>query len=191
MLQHQDPVGRRNRDRATGSPFADNDRDQRHADGETLFGGARDRLGLTPFFRLHAWKSAGRIDECHRWFFAGLNVAAVLSVITVIWSLAVVVDFQGASWQGEPTEAQIWEQRWIQAAQSIPGPATILAVSATLGIIVIGAASAQEHYRSTRTMSAAGSTENRAAVTTPNSSPSISTSWGSPSIEMSTDRPRP
>lgn len=120
-----------------------------------------------------------------------LAVAVVLSLITAIWTLGVVVGYEGASWEGQPTEAEIWEQRWIEAIQSIPAPATLLAVSGTLGIIVIGAATARQHYRSTRTMSAAGSTENRAAVTTPNSSPSISTSWGSPSIEMSTDRPRP
>ena len=120
-----------------------------------------------------------------------LLVAVVLSLIAVAWAIGVIVDQHGFSWTDQPTEEQVLQLRLVRLADTIPRPAAVLAVAATLGLIVIGAASAREHYRSTRTMSAAGSTENRAAVTTPNSSPSISTSWGSPSIEMSTDRPRP
>lgn len=122
-----------------------------------------------------------------------LAVTAVASVIAAAWALGMVADYQGGFWQGVPTEEQIWEQRFIQLAQVTAPYATMLAVSATLGLIIIGAVSASPHrdrYRSTRTMSAAGSTANRAAVTTPNASPSISTSCGSPSIETSTDRPR-
>lgn len=119
-----------------------------------------------------------------------LAVAVLLAGVATIWSLGIVMEDRVSSWEGEPTEEQLWEQRWIQVAHFIPAQATILAVSGTLGIIVIGAASDRDRYRSTRTMSAAGSTAKRAAVTTPNSSPSISTSWGSPSIETSTDRPR-
>ncbi len=122
-----------------------------------------------------------------------LAAAVVVSVFAATWALGFMVDFQGTSWQGEPTEEQLWEQRFFQVAQYIAEPATMLAVSATLGFIIVAAASSRPgpgRYRSTRTMSAAGATTKRAAVTTPNSSPSISTSWGSPSIETSTDRPR-
>lgn len=119
-----------------------------------------------------------------------LLAVVVLSAIAATWAIGLAIGYQGTSWQGEPTEEQIWEQRFIQAAQAIPAHATILAVSATLGFIIIGAVSSRGRYRSTRTMSAAGSTANRAAVTTPKASPSISTSWGSPSIVRSTDRPR-
>src|SRR5687767_2093279 len=33
---------------------------------------------------------ARRLDECHRWLYAGLNVAAVLSVVMVLVGLGVV-----------------------------------------------------------------------------------------------------
>lgn len=119
-----------------------------------------------------------------------LGAVAVLSVLAAAWSLGTLIDYQGYTWTGEPTEAQIWQERLMRAANAIPPSATMVAIAATLGVIVIGAATSRRRQRSTRTTSEAGSTENRAAVTTPNSSPSISTSSGSPSIEMSTERPR-
>ena len=47
MLEHQNAVRRCDRDRASGSAFADDDGDQRDLELEALFGGARDRFGLT------------------------------------------------------------------------------------------------------------------------------------------------
>jgi multidrug resistance protein, MATE family len=51
-------------------------------------------LGIGTLLALDTFVSqnfgAGRIDECHRWLFAGLQLAAVLSVATVLLTVAVV-----------------------------------------------------------------------------------------------------
>lgn len=131
-----------------------------------------------------------------------LALVAVVAVFSTAWALGVLMTEQGVSWSGEPSEEQLWALRIIRFADMIAPTATTVAVLAVLGVIIIGAVSSrtlthdaaepdrQRAPRSTRTMSAAGSTENRTAVTTPNVSPSISNSWGSPSISSSTERPR-
>lgn len=116
-----------------------------------------------------------------------LVVVAVAAVFVAVWAIGTLVDDRGMSWSEQPTEEQLAQLRLIQLANVIPAPATVVAVFAVLGVIVIGAVTSrassaaaapdrQRTSRSTRTMSAAGSTEKRAAVTTPNFSPSISNS---------------
>ena len=49
-------------------------------------------LGMGILFALDAFVAqsfgAGRIDECHRWLFAGLQLAAVMSVVLVAIAIA-------------------------------------------------------------------------------------------------------
>lgn len=128
-----------------------------------------------------------------------LCVIVLVAVMATVWAVVVVVEDTGDVWLNpEPSEAAIAQYRIVQFAAAIPAPATLVGVLALLGVLFVGAVTsrvvdadlAERSYSATRTMSAAGSTRNRAAMTVPNSSPSISNSSGSASISMSTERPR-
>ena len=106
-----------------------------------------------------------------------LGVIAVSAVVGLWWfagaMLAAQREFQ---WSGDvppPEVIAIWTFTSFAYVIAMPALATAAAASA-LGLVLVWIVRARQ--RSTRTMSAAGSTENRAAVTTPNSSPSISNS---------------
>jgi hypothetical protein len=124
-----------------------------------------------------------------------LAAIAIVSLIA-LWSTVnrlINNNDNGFSWNGEPSDEVILEMALNTMSWGLIAPALGMAAAASvLGLVLIWCLSPdrQSSPRSTRTMSAAGSTENRTAVTTPNASPSISNSWGSPSIRSSTDRPR-
>ncbi len=65
MLQHHDPIARRNRDRAAAAALADHNRDKRNFDGKTDLNGARDGFRLSPRLGLDARKRARRIHKRH------------------------------------------------------------------------------------------------------------------------------
>ena len=128
----------------------------------------------------------------------GIHPAAiVLGVITVVgvaglwWFAGAVQELQrGLQWSGAtpPPEVMLgWAFFNFSLAIAMPALATAAAASA-LGLAFVWIVRARQ--RSTRTMSAAGSTAKRTAVTSPSASPSTSNSWASPSIVSSTERPR-
>lgn len=85
----------------------------------------------------------------------------------------------GFSWSGEPSDEVVLAMAFNTLSWVILMPALGTAAAASvLGLVLVWCLSLarQSASRSTRTMSAAGSTENRTAVTTPNASPSISKS---------------
>ncbi len=100
-------------------------------------------------------------------------------------------------WTGEtPSDdaAAAWALYDFAHVIVFPGLATAAAASA-LGIVLAVVLVRMlrpgvQSSSATRTMSAAGSTENLTESTVPNTSPSISNSWGSPSTTSSTERPR-
>ncbi len=63
VLQHQDPVAGRQRDRAAGSALTDDRRDDRHRRFQAGLDRAGDGLGLAARLRLDAGKGAGGVDE--------------------------------------------------------------------------------------------------------------------------------
>lgn len=120
-----------------------------------------------------------------------LGVTAVASG-ALLWAL---IDFtrsaQGFAWSENPTQEQMLAMAVSQMTW-ILSPVLGFAVAAcVLGLVFVWCfAAPRQPISATRTMSAAGSTVKRTAVTSPNSSPSISNSWGSPSTTSSTERPR-
>lgn len=128
----------------------------------------------------------------------GVHPAAIaLGSITLVsaagmwWLLNATQELQrGLQWSGAtppPEVMQAWAFFNFSSAVAMPALATAVAVS-VLGLVLVWIMRARQ--RSTRTMSAAGSTEKRTAVTLPSASPSISNSWASPSIVSSIERPR-
>ena len=127
-----------------------------------------------------------------------LGVIAALALLG-LWGAANHVQelYRGMQWSGETPPEEV-TQAWALSdflhwlAMPALSTATAACVIAIALVVVFGrmfAAPAQS-TSATRTTSAAGSTENRTATTSPNSSPSISNSWGSPSTTSSTERPR-
>jgi len=109
-------------------------------------------LGMGTLFALDTFVSqaygAGRIDECHRWFFAGLNVAALLSVVLIVIGLGVVSAIGHAGihpdvivllqpylrallWSLPPLLAYTVFRRYLQAMNSVL-PVTIAFVTANI-----------------------------------------------------------
>ena len=109
-------------------------------------------LGMGTLFALDTFVSqaygAGRIDECHRWFFAGLNVAAVLSVVLILVGFGVVSAIgyagihpdiivllqpylQALLWSLPPLLAYTVFRRYLQAMNSVL-PVTVAFVSANI-----------------------------------------------------------
>ena len=94
-------------------------------------------------------------------------------------------------WSGEspsPEVVRMWALFNFGYSLALPSLGIATAASA-LGLVLVWCLP-RMLQRGTRTMSAAGSTRNRADTTVPNSSPSISNSSASASISMSTARPR-
>lgn len=110
-----------------------------------------------------------------------LAVIAIVSLIA-LWSTVnrlIQNNDNGFSWSGEPSDEVILEMAFNTMSWGLIAPALGTAAAASvLGLVLIWCLSPdrQSSPRSTRTMSAAGSTENRTAVTVPNASPSISNS---------------
>jgi hypothetical protein len=121
-----------------------------------------------------------------------LGVLCVLFLFGLVWSVAAMQDAEGRlQWTGETPSPEVM-RTWalFNFGYSLALPALGLATAASgLGLVLVWCLP-RLLQRGTRTMSAAGSTWNRAATTVPNSSPSISNSSGSASISMSTARPR-
>ena len=109
-------------------------------------------LGMGTLFALDTFVSqaydAGRVDECHRWFFAGLNVAAVLSVVLMVVGFGVVSAIGHAGihpdvivllqpylrallWSLPPLLAYTVFRRYLQAMNSVL-PVTIAFVTANI-----------------------------------------------------------
>ena len=125
-----------------------------------------------------------------------LAALAVGASVATVWAIGASIGARLQLWPGaDATEEQLAGLRLVAIANVIPAPATLTAVFAVLGILLIGAFAGRTpatapRQRGTCTMSEAGSTRNRAATTVPNASPSISNSSGAASISMSTERPR-
>jgi nucleoside permease NupC len=108
-----------------------------------------------------------------------LAVIAVVSLIALWDTVTRSIQNNGFSWSGEPSDEVIFAMALNTLSWVILMPALATAAAASvLGLVLIWCLSPdrQSLSRSTRTMSAAGPTENRTAVTTPNASPSISNS---------------
>lgn len=120
-----------------------------------------------------------------------LGIITIASAAGLWWLLNASQEFQrGLQWSGAtppPEIMQAWAFFNFSSAVAMPALATAAAASA-LGLVLVWIVRARQ--RSTRTMSAAGSTEKRTAVTSPSASPSISNSWAPPSIVSSIERPR-
>jgi hypothetical protein len=119
----------------------------------------------------------------------GLVVLTIVPLAVLSELLAATRRNTGMSWSGEPSQEQILAMALSQLAFLLGPVLGTVSGAAALGLVFVWCL-APSRQRSTRTMSAAGSTRNRAAKIMPNSSPSISNSSGSPSISMSTERPR-
>ncbi len=63
MFQHDDAVGRGDRDGAAGAAFADDHRDVRHAERQAGLGGPGDRLGLAALLGADARIGARGVDQ--------------------------------------------------------------------------------------------------------------------------------
>jgi hypothetical protein len=131
-----------------------------------------------------------------------LAAVAVVSALA-LWSMGEWVRTnQEYGWSGEPTAEQLLRIAVSQLFWSLSPALAFAAPGSVLGLVFAwcfrpdrtDASSARtslgQSSSATRTMSAAGSTENLTESTLPNSSPSISNSWGSPSTTSSTERPR-
>lgn len=131
-----------------------------------------------------------------------LGTFAIVSALA-LWSMGEWLRAnQGFGWSGEPNEEQMIMMAVSRLFWSLSPTLGFAAAGALLGLVFARCLrSAPSDARSTRTppdqsssatrtMSAAGSTENLTESTLPNSSPSISNSWGSPSTTSSTERPR-
>jgi hypothetical protein len=108
-----------------------------------------------------------------------LALIALVSLIALWDTVNRIVQNNGLSWSGEPSDEVVFAMALNTLSWVILMPALAMAAAASLlGLVLIWclAPVRQSAPRSTRTMSAAGSTENRTAVTTPNASPSISNS---------------
>lgn len=110
-----------------------------------------------------------------------LGVVAVVALIGLSWVASSLQDLQrDVNWSGQtPPPEVVHGWALLNFSYSIAMPALSTAAAASvLGLVLVWCLSPdrQSVSRSTRTMRAAGSTENRTAVTTPNSSPSISKS---------------
>jgi hypothetical protein len=108
-----------------------------------------------------------------------LAAIAVVSLMALWDTVNRIMRNNGFSWSGEPSDEVVLAMAFNNLSWVILVPALGTAAAASvLGLVLIWCLSPdrQRSSRSTRTMSAAGSTENRTAVTTPNASPSISKS---------------
>jgi len=121
-----------------------------------------------------------------------LGVLCVLFLLGLGGSVAAMQAAEGQlQWSGDspsPRVVQTWALFNFGYSLALPSLGIATAASA-LGLVLVWCLP-RMLQRGTRTMSAAGSTRNRADTTVPNSSPSISNSSASASISMSTTRPR-
>ena len=122
-----------------------------------------------------------------------LGVLCVLFLVGLGWAVAAMQAAEGQlQWSGEspsPEVVRMWALFNFGYSLALPSLGIATAASA-LGLVLVWCLP-RVLQRGTRTMRAPGSTTNRAAVISPNSSPSISNSCGSPSITTSTERPLP
>ena len=103
----------------------------------------------------------------------------VLSLLALWGTVDSALQNNGFSWSGEPSDEVIVAMALNTLSWVVVMPALSTAATASaLGLVIVWCLSPdrQRSPRSTRMMSAAGSTEKRAAATMPNSSPSISNS---------------
>lgn len=132
----------------------------------------------------------------------GLGTLAVVAALA-LWLMGEWVRTnQGFGWSGEPTDEQMLMMAVSQLWWALSPAFAFAAAGSVLGLVFVWcfrlapselrrrSTTADQSSSATRTMSAAGSTENLTESTLPNSSPSISNSWGSPSTTSSTERPR-
>jgi hypothetical protein len=77
-----------------------------------------------------------------------LGALIVLALVGLNWAMGVLVDQQGWSWEGRPTEEQLWQMRLSMLANAVPPWAVLTAVVALLGILVVGSASRRAEERS-------------------------------------------
>lgn len=131
-----------------------------------------------------------------------LGAFAIVSALA-LWLMGEWVrTHQGFGYNGEPTDEQLSMMAVSQLTWLLSPALAFAAAGSALGLVVAWCirpartdapsrtTRADQSSSATRTMSAAGSTENLTESTLPNSSPSISNSWGSPSTTSSTERPR-
>ena len=77
-----------------------------------------------------------------------LGVLILLGTVALNWAMGVLVDQQGWSWEGRPTEEQLWQMRLSMLANAVPPWAVLTSVVALLGILVVGSASRRGEERS-------------------------------------------
>jgi hypothetical protein len=116
---------------------------------------------------------------------------AVIAIASgaLLWAL---IDFTrtGYSYTGEPSQEEMLAVALNHLSWMLAPVLAFATAACALGLLFVWCFAAPAQSTSaTRTTSAAGSTENLTATTSPNSSPSISNSCGSPSMTTSTDRP--
>jgi MATE family multidrug resistance protein len=109
-------------------------------------------LGMGLLFALDAFVAqsfgAGRVDECHRWLFAGLQLAIVMSIALVVVGLAGVAllprarvhpdvlvllqpYLQALMWSAPPLMVYTVFRRYLQA-MNIVGPVTVAVLAANV-----------------------------------------------------------
>ena len=77
-----------------------------------------------------------------------LGVLILLAIVSLNWAMGILVDQQGWSWEGRPTEEQLWQMRLSMLANAVPPWAVLTAVVALLGVLVVGSASRRGEERS-------------------------------------------
>ena len=71
-----------------------------------------------------------------------LVAVVILCVFGTVWGIGMNVSSQGGmSWNGEPSEEQLWQLRLMRISGSLPPIATFVGVAALLGILAIASAS--------------------------------------------------
>jgi len=69
-----------------------------------------------------------------------LGALVLLGMLGLNWSMGVLLDQQSLGYEGTPTEEQLWQLRTGFMAQVLPPWAVLTAVTALVGICIVGSA---------------------------------------------------
>ena len=69
-----------------------------------------------------------------------LGALVLLGILGLNWAMGVLNDQRGWSYEGAPSEEQLWQMRMSMIAQALPPWAVLTAVVALVGVCIIGSA---------------------------------------------------